>query len=65
MDVEGFKKACIKEKKKRGGTHQPLYDTWVADFMLRQDAGMFMQEKCLSNQKIPWQRRRRLGMAVA
>ena len=50
MDVEGFKKACIKEKKKRGGTHQPLYDTWVADFMLRQDAGMFMLEKCLSDQ---------------
>jgi len=38
MDAEGFKKTCIKEKKKRGGIHQPLYGTWVADFMLRQDA---------------------------
>ena len=45
--------------------HQPFYDTWVADFMLRQDAGRFMLGKYLSDKKIPWQRRRRLGMAVA
>jgi len=65
MDAEGFQKACIEEKKKREGTYQPFYDTWVANFMLRQDAGRFMLEKYLSDQKIPWQRRRRLGMAVA
>jgi len=65
IDEEGFKKTCIKEKKERGGIHQPLYNTWVADFMLRQDAGRFMLGKYLSDQKIPWQRRRRLGMAVA
>jgi len=34
MDEEGFKKTCIKEKKKRGCIYQPLYGTWVADFML-------------------------------
>ena len=39
MDEEGFKKTCIKEKKKRGGIHQPFYGTWVADFTLRKDAG--------------------------
>jgi len=56
--------------KKRGGIHQPLYrlpklyGTWVADFMLRQDAGRFKLGKYLSDKKIPWQRRRRLGMAV-
>jgi len=33
--------------------------------MLRQDAGSFMLGKYLSDKKIPWQRRRRLGMAVA
>ena len=65
MDEEGFKKTCIKEKRKRGGIQQPLYGTWVADFMLRQDAGRFMLGKYLSDKKIPWQRRRRLGMAVA
>jgi len=64
MDEEGFKKTCIKEKKKRGGI-QPFYGTCVADFMLRQDAGRFMLGKYLSGKKIPWQRRRRLGMAVA
>jgi len=48
MDEEGFKKTCIKEKKKRGGIHQPFYSTWVADFMLRQDAGRFMLGKHLS-----------------
>jgi len=53
MDEEVFKKTCIKEKKKRGGIHQPLYGTWVADFMLRQDAGRFMLGKYLSDQKIP------------
>jgi len=53
MDEEGFKKTCIKEKEKRGEIHQPVYGTWVADFMLRQDAGRFMLEKYLSNKKIP------------
>jgi len=65
MDEEGFKKTCIKEKKKRGGIHQTLYNTWVADFMLRQDAGKFMLGKYLNDKKIPWQRRRQLGMAMA
>jgi len=65
MDEEGFKKARIKEKKKRGGIQQPFYGIWVADLMLRQDAGRFMLGKYLSDKKIPWQRRRRLGMAIA
>jgi len=65
MDEEGFKKTCIREKKKRGDIHQPFYGTWVADFMLRQDAGRFMLGKYLSDKKIPWQRRRRFGLAVA
>ena len=54
MDEEGFKKTCIKEKEKRGGIQQPLYGTWVADIMLRQDAGRFMLGKYLSDKKIPW-----------
>ena len=49
MDEEGFKKTCIKEKGKKGGTHQPLYSTWVADCMLKQDAGRFMLRKYLSD----------------
>jgi len=65
MDEEGFKETCIREKKKRGNIHQPFYGTWVADFILRQDAGRFMLGKYLSDNKIPWRRRRRLGMAVA
>jgi len=65
MDEEGFKKTCIREKKKRGDIHQPFYGTWVADFMLRQDAARFMLGKYLSDKKIPWRRRRQLGMAVA
>jgi len=51
MDEEGFKMTCIMEKKKRGDIHQPFYGTWVADFMLRQDAGRFMLGKCLSDKK--------------
>jgi len=65
MNEKGFKKTCIKEKKKRGCIHQPFYGTWVADFMLRQDAGRFMLGRYQSDKKIPWQQRRRLGMAVA
>jgi len=49
MHEEGFKKTCIKEKEKRGDIHQPLYGTWVADFMLRQDAGRFILGKYLSD----------------
>jgi len=48
MDEEGFKKTCIREKKKRGDIR-----TWVADFMLRQDAGKFMLGKYLSGKKNP------------
>ena len=33
MDEESFKKTCIKKGKRRGDIHQPLYGTWVADFM--------------------------------
>ena len=65
MDEEGFKKTCMREKEKTGDIHQPFYGIWVADFMLRQEAGRFMLGKYLSDKKIPWQRRRRLGMAVA
>jgi len=65
MDEEAFKKTCIREKKKRAGIHQPFYGTWVADFILRQDAGRFMLGKYPSDKKISWQRRRRLGIAVA
>ena len=53
MDKEGFKKTCIKEKKKRGDVHQPLCGTLVADFMLRQDAGRFVLGKHLGDKKIP------------
>jgi len=42
MDENGFKKTRIQEKEKRGGIHQPIYGTWVANFMLRQDAGMMI-----------------------
>ena len=51
MDEEGYKQTRIKEKGKRGGTHQPLYGTWVAHFMLRQDAGRFMLGKYWSDKK--------------
>jgi len=34
-------------------THQPLYGTWAADFILRQDAARFMLGKYLSDKKIP------------
>jgi len=58
MEEKDFKKTCNKEKKKRGGIYQSLYGTWVADFILRQDAGRFMLEKYLSDKKISWKRRR-------
>ena len=51
MNEEGFKKTCIKEKGKRRGIHQPLYGTWAADFMLRQNAGRFMLGNFLSAKK--------------
>ena len=53
MYKERFKKTCIKEKQKKIGIHQPFYGTWVANFMLRQDAGKFMLEKYLSDNLIP------------
>jgi len=43
-----FHKTCIREKKKRGDLHQLFYGTWVADFMLRQDARRIMLGNLLS-----------------
>ena len=60
MDEEGFKKTCIKEKKERGDIHQPFHGTWVADFMLREDAGRFMQGKYLSEKKNPMAAKERI-----
>jgi len=51
MDEEGFKRTCIKEKEKKGGIHQPFYGRWVADFVLRQEARIFMLGKYLSDKK--------------
>ena len=45
MHDEKFTKTCIKEKEKKGDIYQPFYGTWVADFMLRQDAGRFHAEE--------------------
>ena len=53
MDEESFKKPCIKEKGTPGGIHKTFYGTWVADFMLRQDAGKFMLQKYLSDNRNP------------
>jgi len=52
IDEERFKKTCIKENPKRETIHQPSYGAWVADFMLRQDAGKSMLEKYLSDNSI-------------
>jgi len=49
MDEERSKQTCIKQKEKRGGIHKPFCGTWVADFILRQDAGRFMLAKYLSD----------------
>ena len=51
MDKQSFNKTCIKEQEKRGDIHQPFQGTWVADFMLRQDAGEFTLGKYLSDKK--------------
>ena len=53
MDEKSFEETCIKQKEKRGCTHQPFYGTCLADFMLRQDAGRFMLGKYLSDKKNP------------
>jgi len=55
------KKTCIKKKKKRGGIHQPFYDTCVADFMLRQNAGRFTLKKYLSDKKNPMAAKETIG----
>jgi len=47
------KRLAMKENEKRGGTHLPIYSTWVADFMLRQDARKFMLGKYFSDKQIP------------
>ena len=47
------KRLAMKENEKRGGTHLPIYSTWVADFMLRQDARKFMLGKYFGDKQIP------------
>jgi len=55
--VHGWKRRVSKRlvsgrRKKKADIHQPFYGTWVADFMLRQDAGRFMLGKYLSDKKM-------------
>ena len=57
-----FEKTCVRKRRADKNIQQPLFGTWVADFMLRPDEGRFDLGKFLSNKKIPWKRRRRLGM---
>jgi len=61
MDEETFKKTCIKEKRKRRGIYQPLYGTWVADFILRQYAGKFMLGRYFSDKHIPMESNKTFG----
>ena len=61
MDEEGFKKTCIRERKKRSDIHQPFYSTWVADFMLRHDPGRFMLGKYLNDKKNPMAAKETIG----
>ena len=43
--------SMVEEKRKRRGNQQLFYGTWVADLMLRQDAGSVMLGKDLSDKK--------------
>jgi len=54
------KRLVLRRRKKSGGIHQPLYGTWAAVFMLRQDAARFsmLGKYDLSDKKIPWKQRR-------
>jgi len=51
MVQRDLKRFVSRREKKRGVVHQPFYGTWVADFMLRQDAGKFMLGKYLGDKK--------------
>ena len=64
-----FQKGLYQGEGKRG-RHPPSFlrhivRTWVADFMLRQNAGKFMLGKYLFDKTNPWTRRKQLGMVMA
>jgi len=48
----------MRRRKKGEASTSLSTGTWVADFMLRQDAGRFMLGKDLIDKKILWQRSR-------
>jgi len=47
----GLQEDLYQGEETRGGIHQPHYGTWVADLILRQDAGSFMLGRYLSDKK--------------
>jgi len=55
-------KGLVSRRRTKREASNSLY---TVHFKLRQDAERFMLGKYLGDKEIPWQRRRRLGMAVA
>ena len=60
MDECSLERASARKRKEEGGIRRPLHSTWVADFMMRQDAVRCLLGKYLSDKQVPWKRRKRI-----
>jgi len=65
IDDRKFFKLCVRARAEYGNMNHPAYNTWTADFMLRQNESRAFLGKFLNNPCVPWRHTRREMMAIA
>jgi len=65
IDDRKFLKSCVRARAEQGNINHPAYDTWTADFMLRQNPSRAFLGKYLDDPRVAWRHKRREIMAIA
>jgi len=65
IDDRIFLKSCVRARAEQGNINHPVYNTWTADFMLRQNESRVFLGKYLNDPRVPWRHKMREMMAIA
>jgi len=65
IDDRKFLKSSVRARVEQSNINHPVYGTWTADFMLRQNESRAFLGKYLNDLRVPWRHKRREMMAIA
>jgi len=65
IDDRKFLKSCVRARAEQGNINHPEYDTWTAEFMLRQNESRAFLGKYLNDLRVPWRHKSPEMMAIA